>query len=126
MYEVRHYLTASGRDVYLDWRLALRDNKAAAAIDRRIYRIELGNLGDHRYLQDGVSELRIDVGPGYRVYFAVEGTQVILLLCGGDKSTQTKDIERACALWSDWRERMKRGGTSDDRNEESRYHKQKP
>lgn len=72
----------------MEWRTKLRDTKARVAIDRRVNRIEQGNLGDHKYLQDGVSELCINVGPGYRVYYAVEGKQIILLLCGGDKSTQ--------------------------------------
>ena len=86
MNEVRHYLTPDGKDIYLEWHRKLRDTKARIAIDRRINRIELGNFGDHKFCRDGVWELRIDVGPGYRVYYAAAGTQVVLLLCGGDKS----------------------------------------
>ena len=97
MYEILHYLTRSEKDVFMEWRRELRDTKAKYAVDRRIYRIELGNFGDHRFCRDGVWELRIDVGPGFRVYYAIAGTQVILLLCGGDKSIQDADIDRACA-----------------------------
>jgi putative addiction module killer protein len=56
-------------------------------------------------LENGVSELRIDVGPGYRVYYAIHGTRIVFLLCGGDKSTQSADINRACELWEDWKNR---------------------
>jgi putative addiction module killer protein len=107
VYEIRHYLSSNGKDVFMEWRTKLRDTKARVAIDRRVNRIEQGNLGDHKYLQDGVSELRINVGPGYRVYYAVEGKQMILLLCGGDKSTQRTDIDQACANWRDWQARGK-------------------
>lgn len=105
LYEIRHYLTPEQRDVYLEWHRKLRDLKARIAIDRRIYRIELGNFGDHRFCRDGVWELRIDVGPGYRVYYALAGKQVVLLLCGGDKGTQQSDIARACEYWQDWQRR---------------------
>jgi len=105
MYEVRHYLTPEGKDVYRDWYDKLRDTKARIAIDRRINRIELGNFGDHKFLRDGVCELRIDVGPGYRVYYAVAGSKIVLLLLGGDKRTQDADIDKAARYWQDWQER---------------------
>ena len=105
MYEIRHYLTPEQRDIYLEWHRKIRDLKARIAIDRRIYRIELGNFGDHRFCRDGVWELRVDVGPGYRVYYALAGKQVVLLLCGGDKGTQQSDIARACEYWQDWQRR---------------------
>jgi putative addiction module killer protein len=107
VYEVRHYLSSTGKDVYMQWWAKLRDHKARIALDRRVNRIALGNFGDKKYLKDGVSELRIDVGPGYRVYYAVEGAHIVLLLCGGDKSTQSADIDRACAYWLDWQQRAK-------------------
>jgi putative addiction module killer protein len=88
-----------------DWLAGLRDTRAKSAIIRRINRIELGNFGDHKQLRDGVSELRIDVGQGYRVYYALSGKTIVLLLCGGDKRQQSADIDRACACWSDWRAR---------------------
>jgi putative addiction module killer protein len=78
----------------------LRDTKARIAVDRRINRIELGNFDDQRFCRDGVWELRIDVGSGYRVSYAVAGTQVVLPLCGGDKQTQDVDIDRACEYLS--------------------------
>lgn len=108
MYEIRHYLTRSDKDVFMEWRRQLRDSKAKIAIDRRISRMELGNFGDHRFCRDGVWELRIDVGPGYRIYYAITGTQVVLLLSGGDKRTQDAEIGRACAYWLDWQGRSER------------------
>ena len=105
MYEIRHYLTRDERDLFMEWRLTLRDNLAKIAIDRRVNRIELGNFGDHRFCRDGVWELRIDTGPGYRVYYAIAAEQIVLLLCGGDKRTQEADIDRACAYWRDWQQR---------------------
>ena len=105
MYEIRHYLTQSGKDLYMEWRRKIRDASAAIAVDRRVNRIELGNFGDHKFCRDGVWELRIDVGPGYRVYYAVAGDEVVLLLCGGDKRTQDADIDRACQYWRDWQGR---------------------
>jgi len=106
VYEIRHYLTSDEKDPFLEWRSKLRDTKAKIAIDRRINRIELGNFGDHKFCRDGIWELRIDVGPGYRVYYAIVGSQIILLLCGGDKRTQNSDITRACEHWQDWQRRV--------------------
>jgi putative addiction module killer protein len=106
MYEVRHYLSQDAKDVYLEWYRKLRDMKARIAIDRRVNRIELGNFGDHKFCRDGVWELRIDVGQGYRIYYAVTGNQVVLLLCGGDKRSQDADISRACECWQDWQRRI--------------------
>jgi putative addiction module killer protein len=105
VFEISHYLTPEGKDIFLEWQLSLRDTKARIAIDRRINRIELGNFGDHKFCRDGVWELRIDVGPGYRVYYAMAGTQVVLLLCAGDKRTQDAEIARACEYWQDWQRR---------------------
>jgi putative addiction module killer protein len=105
VYEIRHFLTPDGKDVYAEWQRKLHDTNARIAIDRRINRIELGNFGDHKFCRDGVWELRIDVGPGYRVYYAISGLQLILLLCGGDKRTQDGDTDRACRYWQDWQRR---------------------
>lgn len=110
MVEIRHYITSDGKDVYLDWLRKLRDMRARIAIDRRVNRVELGNFGDHRFCRDGVWELRVDVGPGYRVYYAVAGKELVLLMCGGDKGTQGTDIDRACDYWQDWHRR-----TNDER-----------
>jgi putative addiction module killer protein len=105
MYGIRQYLTKNGKDIFLEWRRQIRDTIARVAIDRRINRMELGNFGDQRFCRDGVWELRIDVGQGYRVYYAVAGDQVVPLLCGGDKRTQDTDIDRASEFWLDWRRR---------------------
>ena len=72
---------------------------------RRVLRIELGDLGDYKRVGDGVSELRIDVGPGYRVYFGTIGNSIVVLLLAGNKSTQDRDIERAKKYWKDHQER---------------------
>ena len=85
MFEIRHYVTIGERDVYLGWLRKVRDVKAKVAVMRRVNRVELGNFGDHKPCGEGVWELRVDVGPGYRVYYARAGSAVILLLCGGDK-----------------------------------------
>ena len=81
------------------WIGALADVKARAAIYLRIKRAELGNFGEYKVLDKGVSEMKVDVGPGYRVYFVREGRVTYLLLCGGDKSTQRDDIKRARTIW---------------------------
>lgn len=85
-------------EVYRDWINALIDRAGRARIQMRIDRLAHGNPGQHRNLTDGVSELKIDVGPGYRVYYTERGGELIVLLAGGDKSTQQQDIKTATAL----------------------------
>ena len=85
-------------EVYRDWIDALKDRSGRARIQVRVDRLVHGNPGSHRNLTDGVSELKIDFGPGYRVYYTQRGDRLLLLLVGGDKSTQQKDIERAIEL----------------------------
>ena len=80
---------------FQDWLVALVDERAQALITARIGRLEAGNPGNVRSVGGGVSEMKIDFGPGYRVYFTRTGRTILLLLCGGDKSTQTRDIQRA-------------------------------
>lgn len=92
MFEVRRSL------VFETWLRGLTDKTAAAIVARRIQRVAMGNLGDTRSIGDGVSELRIHHGPGYRVYFTRRGNTVIVLLCGGDKGSQARDITQAKAL----------------------------
>jgi putative addiction module killer protein len=99
--EIREYLTQDGRNPFREWLLNLRDREARARIRIRIDRVSLGNFGDWRSVGSGVGELRIAHGPGYRVYFGRAGAAVIVLLCGGDKSTQAADIEKAQAYWAD-------------------------
>lgn len=76
-----------------------------ARIVARVDRVKAGNFGDHKPVGGGVWELRIDYGPGYRVYYALAGRQVVLLLCGGDKRKQSSDIRTAIAMWNDYTER---------------------
>jgi len=85
-------------ETFDSWLKGLRDKRAAARINARLRRVSLGNLGDVAPVGDGVSEMRIFYGPGYRIYFVQEGQVLIVLLCGGDKSTQKKDIKRAKEL----------------------------
>lgn len=106
VYQIEHYLSAGQhKDLYIDWLQRLRDSQARVSVVRRVTRIELGNFGDHKFCRDGVWELRIDVGPGYRVYYAMSGHRVVLLLCGGDKRSQDADISRAVGYWQDWQRR---------------------
>jgi putative addiction module killer protein len=105
--EIRHYLTASGSDPYQQWLDKLRDLKGRVAIQRRIDRLPGGNFGDHRFCRDGVWELRIDFGPGYRVYYAQESQTIVLLLCGGSKRSQSADIKDAVEYWRDCQRRNK-------------------
>jgi putative addiction module killer protein len=103
--QILHYLAAEERDLFQDWLDGLRDMRARIAILRRVDRVARGNFGDHRFCREGVWELRIDVGAGYRVYYAQAGQTVVLLLCGGDKRTQDADIARAVACWQDYQRR---------------------
>jgi putative addiction module killer protein len=82
-------------NLFMKWLTELRDQKAIARIQIRIDRLALGNPGDVRPVGSGISEMRIDYGPGYRVYFSQRGSEIVILLCGGDKTTQTSDIEKA-------------------------------
>jgi putative addiction module killer protein len=85
-------------DEFVKWINNLKDMRAFAQITRRLTRIELGNLGDFKSLGDKVFELRIDYGPGYRIYYTKRNNELILLLIGGDKSSQKKDVEKAKSL----------------------------
>ena len=93
-YMVIHY-EENGRDIIKEWLNGLRDIKGKDAIVRAISRLLLGNFGDHKPCRDGVSELRIHAGAGYRVYYSVVGDRIVLLLCGGSKRTQQRDIDKA-------------------------------
>jgi putative addiction module killer protein len=104
--EVREYQTAEGKVPLTAWLESLRDGATRARIVARLDRLKAGLLGDWKSIGSGVFELRIDHGPGYRVYYGQEGKALILLLCGGDKSTQAKDIETAHAYWKDYKARF--------------------
>ena len=99
-FSVQHYLSDEGQDPYQEWFDALKDNVAKIAIQRRLIKLEQGLLGDCEPVGDGVSELRLHLGPGYRVYFAIDGKTVYLILGGGTKRRQTTDIKSAKARWS--------------------------
>lgn len=103
--ELRRYATANGTDVFGDWLAGLKDARARAKIVARIDRLAAGNFGDCKSLRGGLSELRIDWGPGYRVYYALTGKTCLLLLCGGDKRKQSTDIQRALEYLKDFKER---------------------
>ena len=94
--------TIKQTSTYMAWERSLKDQKAKAAIAARIFRVANGLMGDVSPVGQGVSELRIHVGPGYRVYFQQRGDELILLLCGGDKSSQSRDIETAKKLADQW------------------------
>src|SRR5260370_7381971 len=103
--EVRHYVSRTGKDVFDDWLSRLADARAKAKIASRINRLAVGNFGDCKPLGQGLCELRIDWGPGYRVYYAMVGRVCVLLLCGGDKRKQSSDIDRALKFLRDYKER---------------------
>lgn len=101
-YQIELYQRQNGAVPFRDWLDRLRDLQAVARIRARLTRIRAGNFGQVRALGDGVSELKIDHGPGYRVYYAMAGRTVVLLLVGGDKSTQKRDIETAKDYWREY------------------------
>jgi putative addiction module killer protein len=105
--EIRHYLTSAGTDPYQRWLDKLKDLRERVTIQRRIDRMANGNFGDHRFCRNGVWELRIQFGPGYRVYYGREGETVVVLLCGGSKRTQSTDINKAVGYWLDYQQRRK-------------------
>src|ERR1700753_3384905 len=101
MVEIRRYVTRSGKDVIGEWLANLDDAKARAKIAVRVDRLAGGNFGDCKPLRDGVWELRVDWGPGYRIYYTMIGRAHVLLLCGGDKRRQSADIQRAVEFLND-------------------------
>lgn len=105
--EIRIYTDSEGHAPYEYWLEALPDRLARAKIRARLARVEAGNLGDCKPLRDGVQELRIDHGPGYRVYLSRQGPVLVLLLCGSDKSDQSREIEKAIGYLNDWKQRGK-------------------
>lgn len=107
MTEILRYVTAGGKDVFGEWLAKVNDARAQAKIVIRIDRVAAGNFSDCKPVREGVWELRIDWGPGYRVYYAMVGLRCILLLGGGDKRKQSSDIERAIGCLKDYKKRSK-------------------
>jgi putative addiction module killer protein len=105
--EIVHYTSEEGADLYQKWVDALRDNRARIAVLRRIDRAVMGNFGDHKPCRGGVSEMRVDAGQGYRVYYFQHGQTLIVLLLGGGKHNQDADINKAVACRADFLRRMK-------------------
>jgi putative addiction module killer protein len=103
MYRILHYLDGHGKDQFQKWLDSLRDRRAKIAVIRRVARLEAGLFGDHKSLRGGIQELRIDIGSGYRIYYAIVGQAVILLICGGSKQSQEHDIDSAIRMLHDWR-----------------------
>jgi putative addiction module killer protein len=103
--DIRIYTDAKGNKPFDAWLQDLKDVKARATIRARLERVRAGNFGDCKPVRDGVQELRIDLGPGYRVYLSRQGAVVVLLLCGSDKSDQDRAIGQAIDYLNDWKER---------------------
>jgi putative addiction module killer protein len=99
--DTRIYSDSQGRSPFTGWIETLTDKRGRAAIKARLLRVQAGNMGDCKPLRDGVQELRIDHGPGYRVYLSRQGTVLVLLLCGSDKSDQDRTIAKAIEYLSD-------------------------
>jgi putative addiction module killer protein len=105
MYRLKHYVNSSGDDLFGAWLDSIIDIRTRSRIAARLLRLNNGNFGDCKPVGEGVWELRVDTGPGYRIYYAIDNGKVILLCEGGDKRTQRSDIKRAIVRWQDWKER---------------------
>lgn len=105
MNKISDYLTDAGRDPFKEWLENLSDRQARARVLVRVHRMAAGNFGDCKPVADGVWELRIDYGPGYRVYYAKTGEKYVLILAGGDKRRQQADIDIALEYWKNWNRR---------------------
>ena len=106
-WQLLYYQTRDGRMPFREWQTSLADRRAGSAVRSRLERLRDGLFGDCKPVGEGVSEFRVDIGPGYRGYFCRAGREVMLLLCGGDKVTQTADIERAKEYRRDYEKRSR-------------------
>lgn len=107
---IREYVSAAGRSPFREW-LDTLDIPVRARIQARVLRFEMGNLGDHKSIGGGVWEARLMFGSGYRIYFGKDGNSIIVLLVGGEKSSQSQDIPRAKSFWRDYSEARQHGKT---------------
>ena len=105
MFDLIVYQQDQGQRPYEKWFQGLRDKRAKSRIAQRLRQVENGTLGDWKSVGEGVLELRIDVGAGYRIYCGRHGDTFVILLCGGDKARQSTDIARAKGFWADWKRR---------------------
>lgn len=105
MIELRRYQLQDQSTPVTDWLGRLRDTRARAQIEVRLRRVSAGNFGNCKSVGEGVSELKVDIGTGYRVYFGRHGQTLVILLCGGDKGSQQTDIAQAKSYWTDWKRR---------------------
>lgn len=99
---VVYYKTEAGKVPFLDWLYSLKDKIARARIRIRIDRVAMGNFGDHHSVGNGVWELRVSSGPGFRIYYGLEGKKAVVILAGGDKRSQEKDVKLAKEYWADY------------------------
>ncbi len=99
---IKVYADANGREPYFEWFKGLKDVKGRARIESRLQRLAVGHFGDTKSVGEGVSELRMFFGPGYRVYYGEDQGNIVVLLCGGDKGSQKKDIQLAKNYWQDY------------------------
>ena len=102
--ELQFYRTSNGHEPFAEWFNTIRDTQTRTRIQRRLVRLEAGNFGDYHVIGNGVFELRLHFGAGYRIYFSKPDNIRVLVLCGGDKSTQSRDIERAKNYWLEYKE----------------------
>ena len=105
MREILRYQTDEGRRPFEEWFLSLRDLTLRNRIDARLDRLRFGNFGDSKTVGGGIWELRVHFGSGYRIYLGLDGASIVILLCGGDKSSQDRDIRRAQDFWRDYLKR---------------------
>ncbi|MEE9452664.1 MAG: type II toxin-antitoxin system RelE/ParE family toxin [Gammaproteobacteria bacterium] len=103
--KIEIYIAPTGKKPFVDWLESLKDKSIRYRIKERLDRVALGNLGDYKTIEKSVYEFRFDFGSGYRIYFGKQGNNIILLLCGGDKSSQKKDIKQAIAHWGNYLKR---------------------
>lgn len=103
--EIRVYVRPDGRCPFYEWLYSVKDTVTRVRIRAKLDRVVLGNLGDSKSVGNNIFELRMHYGPGFRIYFGQEGEKIIVLLCAGDKKSQTKDVEEAKAFWADYKRR---------------------
>ncbi|MDQ1352393.1 MAG: hypothetical protein QG657_2699 [Acidobacteriota bacterium] len=97
----------NGNEPFIDWLESIKDSKTRSRIYTRLDRLQTGNPGDHHAIESGVFELRLHFGPGYRIYYGEDGDTIVILLIGGDKKTQSKDIVKALSFWKNYKESRK-------------------